>query len=55
MSQAQKPYVIVLGNQKGGTGKSTISVHLITYLVRLGFQVGSVDVDAEQGTLTPIF
>ncbi len=52
MSQAQQPYVIVLGNQKGGTGKSTLSVHLIAYLARLGFDVGSIDVDAEQGTLT---
>ena len=52
MPPTQNPYVIVLGNQKGGTGKSTLSVHLITYLARLGFQVGSIDVDAEQGTLT---
>lgn len=47
-----KPYVIVLGNEKGGTGKSTVSMHLITHLLRLGFQVGSIDVDARQGTLS---
>lgn len=55
MSQTQNPYIIVLGNQKGGTGKSTLSVHLITYLTRLGFSVGSIDADAEQGTLTRYF
>lgn len=47
-----KGFVIVLGNEKGGTGKSTASMHLITYLLRLGFSVGSIDTDARQGTLT---
>ena len=49
---AQKPYIIVLGNEKGGTGKSTVSMHIITNLLRMGFSVGSIDVDARQGTLT---
>ena len=48
----KKPYVIVLGNEKGGTGKSTISIHLIVNLLQDGYSVGSVDVDARQGTLT---
>lgn len=48
----EEPYVIVLGNEKGGTGKSTISMHLIVQLLRLGYKVGSLDVDARQGTLT---
>lgn len=52
---AHKPHVIVLGNEKGGTGKSTTAMHLITYLLRLGFQVGTMDVDARQGTLTRYF
>lgn len=46
------PYVIVLGNEKGGTGKSTVSMHLIIHLLRLGYDVGSIDVDARQGTLS---
>lgn len=48
----EKGFVIVLGNEKGGTGKSTASMHLITYLLRLGFSVGAIDTDARQGTLT---
>ena len=48
----KKPYIIVLGNEKGGTGKSTISIHLIVHLLRLGYHVGSIDADARQGTLT---
>lgn len=46
------PYIIVLGNEKGGTGKSTISMHVITQLLRLGYSVGTIDVDARQGTLS---
>jgi chromosome partitioning protein len=48
----QKPYIIVLGNEKGGTGKSTVSMHVIISLLRMGFSVGSIDVDARQGTLS---
>ena len=47
-----KPYIIVLGNEKGGTGKSTVSMHLIVQLLKMGFTVGSMDLDARQGTLT---
>jgi len=49
---SKKPYVIVLGNEKGGTGKSTISMDVIVQLLRLGYSVGTVDVDARQGTLS---
>ena len=48
----KKPYTIVLGNEKGGTGKSTAAMHVITWLLREGHQVASLDVDARQGTLT---
>ena len=49
MSQA---HIIVVGNEKGGTGKSTISMHLIVALLNMGLSVGSIDLDARQGTLT---
>lgn len=49
MGQAR---VIVLGNEKGGTGKSTVSMHIITYLLKHGYTVASIDIDARQGTLT---
>lgn len=48
----KKPYIIVLGNEKGGTGKSTVSMHVIVSLLRMGFSVGTIDVDARQGTLS---
>jgi chromosome partitioning protein len=44
--------VIALGNVKGGTGKSTIAVHLTAGLLEQGFQVGCVDLDGGQGTLS---
>ncbi len=48
---AQKPYFIVLGNEKGGSGKSTTSIHIIISLLRDGYRVGAMDLDARQGTL----
>lgn len=47
-----RPYIIVLGNEKGGTGKSTLAMHLMTQLLYDGFTVGSIDVDGRQGTLS---
>ncbi len=44
-------HVIVLGNEKGGSGKSTTAMHLAVHLVRQGYRVGCVDLDARQGTL----
>lgn len=52
MFQSVKPYIIVLGNEKGGTGKSTVAMHVIVSLLKQNYQVGSIDVDARQGTLT---
>jgi chromosome partitioning protein len=52
VTKQKKPYFIVLGNEKGGTGKSTTAMHIIASLLHLGFRVGSIDVDARQGTLT---
>jgi chromosome partitioning protein len=44
--------VIVLGNEKGGTGKSTVAMHLVVALLRQGRAVGSIDLDARQATLS---
>lgn len=49
---SKKPYIIVLGNEKGGTGKSTTAMHIATALLNMGYAVGTIDVDARQGTLT---
>jgi len=44
--------VIVFGNEKGGSGKSTCAMHAIVGLLRSGQTVGSIDVDPRQATLT---
>jgi chromosome partitioning protein len=49
---APRPHVIVIGNEKGGTGKSTTAVHIAVGLLKLGYRVGSIDVDGRQGTLS---
>lgn len=44
-------HLIVLGNEKGGSGKSTTAMHLVTALVRAGHAVGALDLDLRQKSL----
>ena len=39
---------IVVGNEKGGSGKSTTCMHVATALARMGFRVGALDLDLRQ-------
>eukprot|EP01037_Dinobryon_pediforme_P027944 gene27944-31016_t len=48
-------HVIVVGNEKGGTGKSTLSIHLTVALLKAGYRVASIDLDTRQRTLTRFF
>jgi chromosome partitioning protein len=48
----QGVHVIVVGNEKGGSGKSTTAFHLAIYLLHQGFRVATIDVDSRQQTLT---
>ncbi len=48
----RRAHVIVVGNEKGGSGKSTTAMHLVVALLQQGRSVASIDVDARQGTLT---
>jgi len=45
-------YIIVLGNEKGGSGKTTTAMHLIASLLHQGLKVGSMDLDSRQRSLT---
>ncbi len=47
-----QPHMIVVGNQKGGAGKSTVAMHLIVALLRMRRRVGAIDLDVRQRTLT---
>jgi chromosome partitioning protein len=46
------PHVIVIGNQKGGSGKSTFAMHIIVALLKARKRVASFDLDLNQLTLT---
>jgi chromosome partitioning protein len=41
-------HIIVVGNEKGGSGKSTTCMHVATALARAGFRVGALDLDLRQ-------
>ncbi|MEM1345820.1 MAG: division plane positioning ATPase MipZ [Pseudomonadota bacterium] len=44
----KRPHVVVLGNEKGGSGKSTTAMHLLVALLRGGKTVGTLDLDLRQ-------
>lgn len=54
-SAGMKTHVIVVGNEKGGSGKSTTVMHLAVSLLRQGLSVAVADLDARQGTITRYF
>ncbi|MCX7288697.1 MAG: division plane positioning ATPase MipZ [Rhodobacterales bacterium] len=43
-------HIIVVGNEKGGSGKSTTCMHVATALARMGQRVGALDLDLRQRT-----
>jgi chromosome partitioning protein len=45
-------HVIVLGNEKGGSGKSTTCMHVVVGLLKAGQRVATVDLDSRQKSLT---
>ena len=44
-------HIIVVGNEKGGAGKSTVSMHVATALARMDHRVGVLDLDLRQKSL----
>ncbi len=47
-----KAHIVVIGNEKGGTGKSTIAMHLAVKLMTENFKVAVIDLDGRQGSLS---
>lgn len=52
MMSSQHGHIIVVGNEKGGSGKSTTAMHLIVALLGSGRSVASIDLDVRQRSLT---
>ncbi|MEM9047752.1 MAG: division plane positioning ATPase MipZ [Pseudomonadota bacterium] len=44
-------HIIVMGNEKGGSGKSTTAMHVFSALARAGRKVGAIDLDLRQRSL----
>jgi chromosome partitioning protein len=47
-----RAHVLVIGNEKGGSGKSTTAMHIVVSLMQDGARVATIDLDARQGTFT---
>lgn len=45
-------HVIVLGNEKGGSGKSTTAMHIAVALLKAGQRVATIDLDSRQKSFT---
>src|ERR1043165_1205543 len=45
-------HVVVLGNEKGGTGKSTSALHIAVALMKAGQRVATIDLDCRQQSFT---
>lgn len=45
-------HIIAFGNEKGGSGKSTSAMHTAVGLLRSGYRIGTIDLDARQGTIS---
>ena len=43
--------IIIFGNEKGGSGKSTTAMHVMTYLLQKNQKVGVIDLDIRQKSL----
>lgn len=52
MNKDKKIHIFVIGNEKGGVGKTTCSMHLISGLLSYGLKVASIDTDSRQQSLT---
>ena len=48
----QSAHVVVLGNEKGGSGKSTTALHIAVALLKAGQRVATVDLDSRQQSFT---
>ena len=51
-SQTRFPRVIVVGNEKGGSGKSTVAIHIAVALMKMGQSVATIDLDSRQSSFT---
>ncbi|MCE9523578.1 MAG: division plane positioning ATPase MipZ [Alphaproteobacteria bacterium] len=47
--------LIVVGNEKGGSGKTTVAIHFVAGLLASGLRVGAIDLDHRQRSFSHFF
>jgi chromosome partitioning protein len=52
VAQVPPPRLIVVGNEKGGSGKSTVAMHVTVALMKSAQRVATIDLDSRQRTFT---
>ncbi len=52
IGRPETAHVIVLGNEKGGSGKSTTAMHVAVALMKAGQRVATIDLDSRQRSFT---
>lgn len=52
MLLGKNAHIIVVGNEKGGSGKTTTAMHVTCSLLHQGFEVGIIDLDLRQKSFT---
>jgi chromosome partitioning protein len=52
IGQPGSAHVVVLGNEKGGSGKTTTALHVAVALLKAGQRVATIDLDSRQRSLT---
>src|ERR1700730_14174722 len=50
--QSRSAHVVVLGNEKGGSGKSTTAMHVAVALMKTGQRIATIDLDSRQGSFS---
>ena len=51
-TSSRSAHIIVVGNEKGGSGKSTIAMHIAIALIKSGQSVATIDLDSRQRSFT---
>ncbi len=54
-AEGDRARVVVVGNEKGGSGKSTTLIHLVASLLKAGQNVACADLDFRQGSTTRFY
>src|SRR6202041_2965949 len=50
--RSDSAHMVVLGNEKGGSGKSTTALHVAVALMKAGQRVATIDLDCRQRGFT---